>query len=227
MKKLRTFLAENRSIWLIPLYAAFYLPCFFLLENAEGIKYHIIHMDIDDHIPFCEYFIVFYLIWFVYMIFTVVYCIFTDKQNFYRSFTFMAVGMTIFLIISYIYPNGLRLRPVSFERDNIFVDMVKQLYEIDTPTNVFPSIHVYNAIGGHFAIAFNKKLKNNKPVKALSLIICIGICASTLFLKQHSVFDVSGAVVLALIMYPIIFREEYRSFIVMMKSKKEKRRAQA
>ena len=211
-------------MWLIPLYAAFYLPWFVWLERREISHYYVIHMAIDDSIPFLEYFIIFYYIWFVYMIGAIAYCVFTDHETFYKSFAFIAVGMTLFLFISTLFPNGHHLRPATFPRDNVFAQLLAFIYKVDTPTNIFPSIHVYNAIGAHFAIIFNKKLKDNKLVKGISLFICIGISLSTLFLKQHSMFDVIGACVLALIMYPICFRDEYKMLLVARREEREARR---
>lgn len=220
MDHIRKLFEGRKSFWLVPLYAAFYIPWFIWLEKHVTTQYYMIHMAIDDIIPFCEYFIVFYFIWFVYMIAAVVFCVFTDRKTFFKSFAFIASGMTIFLIISTLFPNGHGLRPESFPRDNIFTDLVAFIYRADTSTNIFPSLHVYNAIGAHLSIVFNKCLKNRKGVKAFSLFICVGICLSTLFVKQHSMFDVIGAVVLSMIMYPICFREEYRSFVL---SRRERR----
>ena len=104
---------------------------------------------------------------------------------------FLFTGMTIFLIISTLYPNGLDLRPVQFERDNIFVDMVKMLYKADTPTNVLPSIHVFNSIGVCIAISHNRVLSRRKVIHYGSLVLGISIILVTMFLKQHSVIDVT------------------------------------
>ena len=38
------------------------------------------------------------------------------------------------------------IRPGVFPRDNLFTRAVGLLYRIDTPTNVLPSMHVFNAI---------------------------------------------------------------------------------
>ncbi len=218
-------LKENRQLLLIPLYAAFYLPWFIWLEKHVTRHYYVIHMAVDDLIPFCEYFIIFYYFWFVYMIGSIAYCVFTDRSTFFKSFTFMVVGMTLFLVISTLFPNGHDLRPAVFERDNVFTRLLSFIYLTDTPTNIFPSIHVYNSIGAHLCIVFNKRLKNNRGIKILSLIICTGICLSTLFLKQHSVFDVAGALVLSLVMYPVCFREEYKNLLISIKERKAERRA--
>ncbi len=214
MEKIIRKISENRGIWLIAAYAAFYLPWFIWLEKRTLTQYSVIHMAVDDIIPFCEYFIVFYYIWFLYMIASIAYCVFTDRETFYRSFFFIATGMTLFLLISTIFPNGHHLRPAGFPRDNIFTILTAFIYSSDTPTNIFPSIHVYNAIGAHLAISFNRKLKNNRVIKAVSLFTCIGIILSTVFLKQHSMFDVLGALVLAIGMYPLCFHSEYMDKLV-------------
>lgn len=118
--------------------------------------------------------------------------------------------MTLFLIISTLWPNGQSLRPTHFERDNIFVDMVRNLYSSDTPTNVFPSIHVYNTLGCYIAIRKCEQLKNIKWVQNITLVVTTLIILSTMFLKQHSFLDVIGAGVFALISYVFIYAEEYK-----------------
>lgn len=123
---------------------------------------------------------------------------------------FLFTGMTIFLIISTLYPNGLDLRPVQFERDNIFVDMVKTLYKADTPTNVLPSIHVFNSIGVCIAISHNKTLSSRKVIHYGSLILGISIILATMFLKQHSVIDVTLAGCMATLLYPVVYVRESR-----------------
>ena len=69
--------------------------------------------------------------------------------------------MTLFLIVSYVYPNGLNIRPVEFANDNIFTDVVQLLYRHDTPTNVLPSIHVFNSLCIHLALANSKMLRQD------------------------------------------------------------------
>ena len=80
-------------------------------------------MEIDDYIPFCEYFIVPYLLWFFYIAAVVLYIAFKEKQDFGKMCAFLYTGMTIFLIVSKVFPNGHFLRPSSFENDNIFTQL--------------------------------------------------------------------------------------------------------
>lgn len=82
------------------------------------------------------------------------------------------------------------LRPVVFPRENIFTDMVRLLYSMDTPTNILPSIHVYNSIAAFIAIAKCKALKSKPLVVGGAFILTVSIIAATMFLKQHTVVDV-------------------------------------
>ena len=101
---------------------------FLFVERFRPVEqYYAVHCALDDMIPFCEYFIIPYLLWFPYMFGAVAYFIFINdnKQEYYQLTKNLIMGMTIFLIVSFIYPNGHMLRPDSFARDNIFVQMVE------------------------------------------------------------------------------------------------------
>ena len=130
---------------------------------------------------------------------------FTDRKGFYKLCAFMFTGMTIFLIICTIFPNGLDLRPTVFPRDNIFTDAVKWLYQTDTSTNVLPSIHVFNSLAAAFAIGHSHALKKKKWVQPAAYVLATLIILSTMFLKQHSVTDVFAAMVLAGVIYPFVY----------------------
>lgn len=218
---LKSFIATYRYGIIIPIYAAIYLPWFIYLEQKVTKRYHIIHMAIDDYIPFCEAFIIPYYLWFAYMAIAVVLCLLTNKESFFRCFFFIASGMTIFLIISTIFPNGHHLRPVVFPRENFLTDLVRGLYSVDTSTNLFPSIHVYNSIGSHLAILNNESLRKHKWLKNGSFILCVSIVLSTVFLKQHSMFDVLTAFGLAVVMYPVAFKIDYREWAARRRREKE------
>ena len=172
------------------IYGIIYLTWFLYLERKVTKDYWVIHVALDDYIPFWEGFVIPYFLWFLY----------------YRTCIFLFTGMTIFLTISTLFPNGHHLRPAVLPRDNIFTMMVSHLYKADTPTNLWPSIHVYNSLGAHFAIMKNNKLSGKRPVRVLSLLLCISIILSTMFIKQHSVFDVVTAFIMAAVMYGIVYK---------------------
>ena len=106
----------------IPLiiYGIIYLAWFFHLENTVVSRYRIIHVALDDYIPFCEVFVVPYMLWFAYVAVTVAYFFLRDRDDYFRIFTFLCTGMTIFLLVSTLWPNGHHLRPYVMPRDNVF-----------------------------------------------------------------------------------------------------------
>lgn len=207
--RLKTFTKKYSHAWVF-LYAFIYLPWFNYLEQHIQKNYFVIHSPLDDFIPFVEFFIIPYYFWFIFMGICVFYFFFTDKKGFYRITTFLIIGMTVFLIICTVFPNGLNLRPAVFARDNFCVDLVRRLYRIDTPTNVLPSIHVFNTVGILIAAAHSEKLRAYKGIMCGAYITGILIILSTVFLKQHSVTDVIAAFAMACIIYPFVYASQPR-----------------
>ncbi len=192
----------------IPLlvYAIIYLSWFIYIEKKITSNYQVIHVALDDHIPFLEIFVIPYFLWFAYVAAAVLYLFFKEKDNYTRACVFIFTGMTIFLIISTLFPNGQHLRPRIMPRENIFTYLIAYLYRTDTPTNLWPSIHVYNSLGAHFAIVKSSYFKDKNWVKRGSLLLSISIILSTVFIKQHSVFDVVTAFIMAAVMYGIVYK---------------------
>lgn len=187
------FLKKYSHTWIIPVYGFFYMLVFQYVEQRR-IRPNIIHMKLDDYIPFCEYFIIPYLLWFVYIALTVFYFSFinTNKKEYWQLICSLGVGMTLFLIISLIYPNGQDLRP-SLTGDTFFLRLVRHLYKVDTPTNILPSIHVFNSTACCIAILHHKNFRKHKVFLSGIVTLTALIILSTVFLKQHTLLDVIAA----------------------------------
>lgn len=207
VSRFKELVIKYRHAWVF-LYAFIYMPWFLYLERTVTSGYHIIHVAIDDYIPFCEYFIIPYLMWFAYIAIAFLYFFFTNKSDFYKFSAFLFTGMTLFLIISTIYPNGLALRPTHFVRDNFCVDLVKTLYAADTSTNVLPSLHVFNSIGVFIAVTHSKALQKHKGILWSSGILSTLIIMATVFLKQHSIIDVFAGFVMAAFIYQLVYARD-------------------
>lgn len=181
-------------------YAPIYLYWFVYIEKHKFAHYAVIHTVIDDYIPFLEVFIIPYYMWFLYVSLTLLFFMFSfDIEDYYKNFFFLATGMTVFLVISTLFPNMHQLRPAVMPRDNIFTHLVQIIYSTDTPTNLWPSIHVYNSIGTMISVHHSKRF--NKTGTVIMDIIGILIILSTLFVKQHSFYDVITAFIMAIIFY--------------------------
>ena len=212
MKKCKNFLEKYKHGIPLLIYLVIYLVWFAWLEKTNVKDYQLIHVSLDDHIPFLEVFIIPYLLWFGYVAVVVVYLFFKNKQDYYKACAFLFTGMTIFLIISTLWPNGHDLRPVSMPRDNCFTWLVSMLWKTDTPTNLWPSIHVFNSMGAHFAVMHSRDLAQTKfgrPIKIASGVLSVSIIFSTMFIKQHSVFDVVTGILMGAVMYAFVYRKEW------------------
>lgn len=191
--------------WWTLLYFPVYMFFFLLAERLFTEDVNIIHMALDDVIPFCEWFIIPYYLWFPFMAIFFVWIFFGDKEEYVRFVKFLYSGMTVFILISYLYPNGLLLRPEELPRENIATHIVKYLYSTDTSTNVFPSIHVFNTLGVMISVAKSKRVMPSVVGKWAVELFGVLIILSTVFLKQHSVWDVLGALAFGVIFYLLYY----------------------
>ena len=172
---------KNYKHGLLLLYFPFYLTAFSYLEKRVPDQLHIIDCAIDRYIPFIEVFIIPYLLWFAYIAIAGIYFFFREKESFCKLMYFGMIGMTIFIIVSYVYPNGLELRPDTFTRDNIFIQLTRMIYSMDTPTNVLPSIHVFNSMAVYFAVKNSPYLKEKKVIRGAAFFMTTSIILSTCF----------------------------------------------
>ena len=200
----RKYYEKYKHLWIL-LYFFVYMAWFNYVEKTVTTHFHVIHVPIDDYIPFCEYFVIPYLLWFPFVGWGIAYMALHNKTDYYKLCAFLFTGMTIFLIISTVYPNGQYLRPTYFTHHNLCTMLCERLYTGDTPTNLFPSVHVFNSIAVNIAVWHSDNFKKNKAVRYGSAVLMVLIILSTMFLKQHSVFDVVTGMVLAVFMYSVVY----------------------
>ena len=78
---------------------------------------------------------------------------------------------------------------------NVWVSLVRALYILDAPVNLFPSIHCLNSwlcwASARDIPAFSR------GYKAFALCAAVAVCVSTLTLRQHVLLDVAGGILLA------------------------------
>lgn len=78
---------------------------------------------------------------------------------------------------------------------NVWESLVRALYILDAPVNLFPSIHCLNSwlcwASARDIPAFSR------GYKAFALCAAVAVCVSTLTLRQHVLLDVAGGILLA------------------------------
>ena len=191
----------RHPVWFMTLYALFYLTCFGFLEKAILVPDLWVHCRLDDLIPFCKYAVVPYVMWFPWIPFTLFYILWhAPRADFWRLCLPLFAGMTLSLLFYVMVPNGLALRPHSVPGSDFFAEAVRALYRHDTPTNVFPSIHVSNSVT--LMLAYYRCSCFDAPrrrwMRPAAAVLCLAITLSTMLLKQHSVIDVVFGILLAL-----------------------------
>ena len=193
---------RNKHFFLLLLWPVLLL-IFFFCEQRLVPEYYM-YSRIDDHIPFVKEFVVPYIIWYFYIAFGFIYLGLTSKKDFYKLVIYMFVGMSVSYVIYILFPNAQNLRPLITEND-IFSRVIRYLYQIDTPTNVCPSLHVFNAIAVDAALRNCEVFRKKKFFKEISFICMLSASASTVLIKQHSILDVFWGVVLAGVLYSAVY----------------------
>lgn len=198
----------RKRIFEVVRFTALYLLCFLYVEQRQ-VRHYIIHTRWDDMIPFCPVFIIPYLLWFVFILACLLWFgMFQSSEREYQAMTRnLAFGCTVFLVISALFPNGQDLRPV-LDGSDVFERLVMQVYRSDTCTNVFPSVHVFNSVACCTAVLRNQRLRSLPMVSGFTVALTVSIVLATVFLKQHTVVDVFGALLLNAVSDKLFYQKE-------------------
>lgn len=201
-------------------YTVFYMSVFSWLERTVVPKY-IIHCKLDEMIPFCEEFIIPYVFWYFYVIGAFLWFYKRGWDDYWKLCKMIFSGLTICLVIYYVFPTGLNLRLAgSIHETGILYNLVGHLRAIDTPTNVCPSIHVMNTVMIFQAICSLDHLKYRKIAIPVHFVIMILICASTVFLDQHSVIDVVYGVMMSFVLHGLVYKVEWKEELARHRARK-------
>ncbi len=185
------------------LYWPVYGLLFAFVEQSER-AWHIVYSPLDDLIPFCEWFVLPYMFWFIFLCGMLGYTLLFDIPAFRKMMLFIIFTYSATILIYLIWPTAQELRPDidALGRDNILTRFMADFYDFDTNTNVCPSLHVIGSVAVLYA-SWHCKLFRTLPWQLFYWVTTILICASTVFLKQHSVLDIPPALVLCIIAVPL------------------------
>ena len=187
----------------------FFFASYFLTEFLiPAEKCHVIYSPLDDLIPFCEYFVIPYVLWYVLIVGSLGYFLFYNIGSFVKLQKYFILTQAIAVIAYIIYPSCQNLRPESFANDNLFTALVGLLYSADTNTGVCPSLHCIYSIG--IASVWLKEHGVSKGFKMFIVALAVLICMSTAFIKQHSVIDFVAAIPVCILAEFLVFRKEWR-----------------
>lgn len=194
---------------LLLLYLPCYLAAFFIIDRLP-LEHTIIRCPLDELIPFNQYMIIPYAVWYAWFPGWLLYFLLKSREEFIRLALVMFSGMTISLLIYVVWPNGIDLREPITGTD-ICSRALMLIREADTPYGVCPSIHI-STITAIMLVIHDTKLPDFTPtVKGYCLVITLLIAWATMATKQHSIVDVAaGAALSAVLYYGLLLAEKKR-----------------
>jgi membrane-associated phospholipid phosphatase len=161
----------------------------------------VLSTTLDQGIPFLPVFIIPYILWYGYIFCYLIYFWFKDSKVYVKTISLIVTGELICFLIYYFFQTHVP-RP-ALEGDGFITMMVQWIYNKDQPYNCFPSIHVLTT----FVVMLASLHINNKHILNTVCIHIVGslIIISTLFVKQHVIFDMMASMFLVTFLYGLSF----------------------
>lgn len=185
-----------------------YFALYFITENLIPVeRCHVVHCALDDIIPFNEFFVIFYVGWYVLVFGSLAYTLFFDVENFRNIQIYIMITQAVAMLCYIVWPSVQLLRPESFPRENVLTWLMGIIYSFDTPTGVCPSLHVAYSLGILSAALKDKRLAVGW--KAALTFFVIMVCLAVCFVKQHSAIDVLAAVPVCLLAEALVFGKKF------------------
>lgn len=194
MKKIRNILEKILPMYsYLPLAAMLAFNCiayFGTRSFTTNMTHYSMYTVLDEMIPFCPVFISVYILAYVQWILGY---ILIARENKY-IFKWIVVGELIakaIALMCFIFIPTTISRPEITGTD-IWSRLTNLIYTTDAPDNLFPSVHCLESYVCFRGALYLKK--PNKIYKYISLIFTLLVFASTVFVKQHVVLDIFGAI---------------------------------
>lgn len=175
----------------------------YFLINLTTTRAHDITIFLDKLIPFNEWFIIPYVFWYVYTFGTLLTLAYSDYRTYYKLLFSILAGMMICFVIYFFYPTTVP-RP-HIPGTNLLQRLVLDIYNDDRPYNCFPSIHMLDTL---LITLFLCKYNKGLLMRISTVIICVLIYLSTLFVKQHSILDAVASTILGITLF-FVFENEF------------------
>lgn len=196
MERIKRFIKEERKfiISLSILMIGQMIMYWFLKQFQTNPTY--INFYLDDEIPFWGWFVYIYNMFYPFCIVAFYLLYKKDEKSYYKAIISGVIGYIICDIIFLFLPT-IMYRPPIPNYDPITNLVLKITYYYDEPPlNCFPSIHCLFC----FQVIFSY-IKSKCSLKRKTIVITIAtlIILSTLFVKQHFIYDVIAAFLVCLI----------------------------
>ncbi len=185
-----------------------YFSLYFLTENLiPPERCHPVWCPLDDLIPFNEFFVIFYVGWYLLVLGSLAYFFFFKVDSFKKLQTYIMITQAVAMAVYILWPSRQDLRPEVFPRENLLTALIGFIYSFDTSTGVCPSLHVAYSMG-----ILSVWCKDRDVALGWKLLLAadvVMICLSVCFVKQHSALDVLAALPVCVLAEFLVFRVFY------------------
>lgn len=185
--------------WLLPVMAAAWNQLVYY--GARLLTAHRPHSDwtlpIDRLIPFLPWTVAVYFGCFLFWAVSYLLIAGRDKEAAYRFFCADLLAKAICLVCFVLLPTT-NVRPAVDGR-SVWDVLIRILYQIDAPDNLFPSIHCL--VSWLCWVGVRDRSDIPRWYRRASLLMAAAVCLSTLTTRQHVVLDVAGGILLAELCY--------------------------
>ncbi len=192
LMKNKTYILPGYAV--LPMILMLALNCITYFDTrlfTTGLYHHNISIGLDDKIPFLPIFIIPYILAYLQWILGYVAIGRESKPHCYTYMTAEMITKLLACITFVLLPTTL-IRPDIVSRD-IFSQITAYIYQIDAADNLFPSIHCIESYVCMRGIWKCKKV--SMGWKIACSVMTVLVFMSIVFVKQHVVLDMIGAVV--------------------------------
>ena len=159
-------------------------------QLRDHLTFHSLALPVDDRIPFFAPFIIFYILAYVQWIINYL-LIAREGKAFCYHFIYGDVISKLFCLVFFLFFPTTLVRP-EVTGHSICDQLVRLVYQIDAPVNLFPSIHCLESwCCIHAALRMKKTPRWYLPI---TIVMSFCVFASTLLVKQHVFVDIFGGI---------------------------------
>lgn len=166
-------------------------------------------LPFDRAVPLVPEFVFIYLGCYLFWAANYIMSAWFGKEDFYRFITADLSSRVVCLLFFVLLPTT-NVRP-ELVGDSLSIQVLRWLYAIDLPVNLFPSIHCLVSWFCYIAVRGRKEIP--AWYRGFSCIFALLVVASTQLIKQHYIVDAIGGILLAETAYYFSFKFRYYGII--------------
>lgn len=160
---------------------------------TDNMTHYDLSCPLDYRIPFIAVFIVPYLLAFLQWIIGYIVIARQGKEYCKKVMTGEIISKIFVGILFIVFPTVMLREEIT--GNGIFDKAVAAIYRMDAPTNLFPSIH---CLESYICMKSAIESRNSATGYKVSMIVMsLLVFMSTVFIKQHVIMDLFGAILVA------------------------------